>query len=70
MPNPDFSNTPISDAPKVKKCQYCSVDGKEKSFCSLLPKRKQLYWMDPCSYLQELICPRALTAKRGQIYEK
>ncbi len=58
----DFSNTPMSDAPEIAKCRHCSVYGKEKNYCSLVPERKQLYWMYPCSYLQELICPRARSA--------
>lgn len=58
--NLDFSNTPMSNAPEVAKCQHCRVNGKERNCCSLLPVKKQFYWMYPCSYLQELICPRAL----------
>ena len=61
----DFSNTPmsdVSDALEMAKCQHCLADGKERNYCSLLPKGKQLYWIYPCNYLQELICPRARSA--------
>lgn len=59
----EYYNTPMIDTHPIKKCQFCIGDRKWEYACAILPKNRRSYFMLPCDYLQEIVCPRALKEK-------
>lgn len=58
-----FDSTPMGDAGQIAKCQFCGGKRRGTYHCVIHPK-SQTYWLYPCNYLQELICPRAVKENR------
>ncbi len=55
-----IDNTPMFDAPQIRNCKHCKRLGKEAYICALKRYGKVYRTMFPCSYLQQLICQRAI----------